>query len=60
MDKRFENLSIAKERVSDRIIQALEQAVREGTLQLGEKLPTEEKLAGHFQVSIYLLASDLP
>ena len=51
MNKRFKKITITKDRVSDRIIQAIEQAVQDGTLAQGEKLPTEEKLAAQFQVS---------
>ena len=47
----FENFSIKKDRVSDKIMAVLEQALRDGSLKEGDKLPTEEKIAAQFKVS---------
>lgn len=51
MDKIFSNFSIKKDRVPDKIIAVLEQALRDGSLKEGDKLPTEEKIAAQFKVS---------
>ncbi len=51
MDNIFENFSIKKDRVSDKIMAVLEKAVRDGSLKEGDKLPTEEKIASQFKVS---------
>lgn len=51
MDNIFQNFSIKKDRVSDKIMAVLEQALRDGTLKEGDKLPTEEKIAAQFKVS---------
>lgn len=51
MVTRFRKYTIKKDRLSDKIIAALEQALQDGVLQQGDKLPTEEKLAAQFKVS---------
>lgn len=47
----FKTASIQKDRISDQIITVIEQAVLEGSLKQGTKLPTEEKIAAQFKVS---------
>jgi len=51
LDNIFQNFSIKKDRVSDKIMAVLEQALRDGSLKEGDKLPTEEKIAAQFKVS---------
>ncbi len=51
MDNLFEKYTLKKERVSDKIITILEQAILDGSLKTGDKLPTEEKTAAQFKVS---------
>jgi len=47
----FKKHAIKKTRVSDKIIVVLEQALVDGSLKQGDKLPTEEKIAAQFMVS---------
>jgi len=47
----FEKYAIKKIRVSDKIIAALEHEVLNGSLKLGDKLPTEIEIAAQFKVS---------
>ncbi len=51
MENTFKNFSIKKDRISDKILAVLEQALRDGSLKEGDKLPTEEKIAAQFKVS---------
>ncbi len=51
MDNLFEKYKLKQDRVSDKIITILEQAILDGTLKTGDKLPTEEKTAEQFKVS---------
>lgn len=51
MENTFKKFAIKKDRISDKIIVVLEQAVLDGSLKLGDKLPTEERIAAQFKVS---------
>lgn len=51
MKSGLKKYTIKKDRLSDKIIDALETAFKSGDLVLGEKLPSEEKLAEQFKVS---------
>lgn len=51
MKETFRKTSVKRVRLSDQIIAVLEQAMRDGTLREGDKLPTEENLAARFKVS---------
>lgn len=51
MKSGLKKYTIKKDRLSDKIIGVLETAVKSGDLALGEKLPSEEKLAAQFKVS---------
>ena len=51
MDKIFKKYAIKSNRVSDKIIAVLEQAILDGDVKLGDKLPTEENIASQFKVS---------
>lgn len=51
MTNPLKKYEIKKDRVSDKIIAVLEQAVLDGELKQGDKLPTEEKIASQFKVS---------
>jgi len=47
----FGKYELKNDRISDKIIAIIEQAVLNGEIKQGEKLPTEEKIAGEFKVS---------
>lgn len=51
MENLFKKHAMKRDRVSDKIIAVLETAVLDGSLKLGDKLPTEEKIAAQFKVS---------
>lgn len=51
MSVKLKHASMPLSRLSDRVIAVLKQAIIEGELKPGDKLPTEEKIAGELHVS---------
>jgi GntR family transcriptional repressor for pyruvate dehydrogenase complex len=51
----FEDMQIIKKSLSDTIVEKLEQMILENSFQVGERLPSEEKLAESFGVSRTIL-----
>jgi DNA-binding FadR family transcriptional regulator len=47
----FEELTIERVRISDQVKKVMKQALMEGKLKRGDKIPTEEKMAQQFKVS---------